>query len=69
MTDEQIRHITRRVWGESAILPWPQIEEFARKIAELEREECFNIVDESFCHDPMGAKALIDCAEAIRSKK
>lgn len=45
MSRDDIIRMARSVWGESAILPFADLERFAALVAEAEREECAKVCD------------------------
>jgi len=47
MTKDDIIRMARKIWGESAILPFDDLERFAALVAAHEREECAKVCDVS----------------------
>ena len=67
MTD--IIKLARKVWGESAILPFAELERFAELVAAQEREACAKVCeaeDVAPTDDAVGVQSCI--ADAIRAR-
>jgi hypothetical protein len=73
MTRAEIIKLAREIWGETAILPFYEIERFAALVAERERAECAKVCESIGARrdqyaDPVGAGAADECAAAIRAR-
>ncbi len=72
MTNEDIKRMARKVWGEDAILPFTEIEHFAALVAAAEREECAKVCDELVELNRVDETESMwpweECAAAIRNR-
>ena len=67
MNKEDIIRMAREVWGQTAILPFDDIERFAQLVAAAEREACAKVCIEIGKKFPIGFREF-DCADAIRAR-
>ena len=67
MTREEIIRMAREVFGQSAILPFSELERFAALVAKSERERCAKVCEELGPQE-YPAKLIADgFAQAIRA--
>ena len=71
MTRAEIIKLAREIWGETAILPFNDLERFAALVAAHEREACAKLAQATVCdtHTPTGVKIYgTRAAAAIRAR-
>jgi hypothetical protein len=68
MNRDQIIQMARAVWGDSAILPFDELEQFAALVAAAEREQCAKVCEELGTATNGIYERNHECATAIRAR-
>lgn len=70
MNRDDVIRMAREVWGQTAVLPFADLERFAVLVAAHEREECARVCEETTAAwtQHLYNSGCMDCAVAIRAR-